>query len=1034
MKKQFFLTMMLLVLSATGIYADDASTEDWTDCSTYMEVQQAYRAGKKYIRLTADIDMSTEYNKKEFKDFLDDDDTKSLVLEDCIFDGQNHTIKGMIYTSTKNYIGFFRKAKNSTFRNVKFNNPDIDGRNYVAALCAYAVDCKFDSITISGNDSYVFASTDLVGSGGYDVGGIVAILKGGSITNCTVRVATLYAHQEYGGIVGYATDANIENCTANCGISHYGSFDEDNFAGGIVGKAIDCSVTNCISKGSLDCNLANVGGIAGYASNVKFSACVNNASVYTSGYDKYAYCAGITGFANYQCSIINCTNNGEVKGKGYYIGGIAGSSACSITNCVNNGNVTNEAATYDDYVGGISGYFKGNITYCTNNGVIAGDSFIGGIAGATVREEDNTTCAISNCLQTGTVYGEGLETGGIIGCADKYTNITRCISSGDVYRDNKICNDWCYGIDKDKSETAPNVSYCLYTANSDEDADNNVLRITQNQLASGYATCFMEGNGFYNNWRQNIDNGKTPDNKPVICYTAEQKEEHDLVYGYSNCFNEDAYSNTPHDNGHNFLDGVCTICGYPEDGTTKQINNMKDFVDFTTLTNRGINLNGQLNTDITLDKDCDWTATIGNSEDTPYTGIFSGNGHTITLNYSEAGDFNPQCGFENVKDATIAKLMVKGDVLAKNAYASGLVHYTMGDQVNINSCVSFLNITSTLDGDASYGGLVAVNEAKRLYIRDCMYAGIMDLGGKAYQCGGFIGYNKPDCEATIQSCIMAGILENAMETDNLTYTFVRNENGGDYYVITSYYSRDWGNDAAKGTKISTDDLYQGKMADLLINWRQDLTGYKSYPLPMCFNENITHTCTFTSNNFDTVCLPYDFAISENSDSLTFYKPTGVDLENKAIIIEAYGETETITAGTPVLAERKSDTVKSAVITCNSRTFTEPASIAFATDWTFYGSYNLLYASSLNSYIFEMDKVCKPNTIYSYSDTFHATFKYSGKETISLPFTLKKAEETGIHDINVTKQSAASAMKVLTKGGIRIIRNGKTYDAAGAAQK
>ena len=36
MKKHFFLTVMLLVISAIGFYAKAETTITWTDCSTYM--------------------------------------------------------------------------------------------------------------------------------------------------------------------------------------------------------------------------------------------------------------------------------------------------------------------------------------------------------------------------------------------------------------------------------------------------------------------------------------------------------------------------------------------------------------------------------------------------------------------------------------------------------------------------------------------------------------------------------------------------------------------------------------------------------------------------------------------------------------------------------------------------------------------------------------------------------------------------------------------------------------------------------------
>ena len=666
---------MLLVISAIGFYAKAETTITWTDCSTYMEVQQAYRAGKTHIRLTADIDMGTDSNKKEFKDFLEDYDTDNLILTDCVFDGQDHAIENMCYDKNSygtDYVGLFRKAKNSTFRNVKFVNAKLKSYDYAGCMCAYAENCTFENITVFDNGTEINAF-------GSFCGGIVGYLNGGSISNSVVNATELTALFYFGGIVGYTKNVNITNCRSKCTtIEIYENDDDDhNYTGGIVGKAVSGSITDCVNLSNVNGYLPYAGGIAGFADGVAIAGCINYGSVYEDGNDEKGYCGGIVGYiSSSSSSITNCINNGTIECKGYYVGGIAGCSLCNITGCVNNGNVTNQGKTYDYYVGGITGYFKGDIICCTNTGTIAGDNFVGGIAGCCIRSSssDITKYTIADCLHTGTVYGEGLESGGLVGYADKYTDITRCVSVGLYYYNDKLNSNWCYGYDKDEGDTEPNVSYCLFTETDGwENQGNHVYRITPAQYSTGYATYFMEQAGSDSYWRQNIDNGKTVDSEPVLCYTTEQQEAHDIVYAYyTKCFEDQQYSNTKHNDYHDFVDGVCTICGYPKDGSTKLINNIKDFIDFTNLTNRGISLNGRLYTDITLDKDCDWTATIGNSEDTPYTGMFNGYGHTITLNYSEAGDFNPQCVFENVKDATITDLLVKGDVMAKNPYASGL--------------------------------------------------------------------------------------------------------------------------------------------------------------------------------------------------------------------------------------------------------------------------------------------------------------------------------------------------------------------------
>lgn len=177
----------------------------------------------------------------------------------------------------------------------------------------------------------------------------------------------------------------------------------------------------------------------------------------------HAYTGGIIGAFDNQSvgtaasfQIINCTNNGNVKGY-HCTGGITGilylnDSAYSgeqfvkVVNATNNGNIEG----VNTYTGGIVGrvYYcvDAEFTGCINNGEVAGLGNTGGIIGHTT----NTSTIMRVCQNNGHVYnltveGETAYAGGLIAyaqgtkCADfsasvgKYASIVEyCINTGVV--------------------------------------------------------------------------------------------------------------------------------------------------------------------------------------------------------------------------------------------------------------------------------------------------------------------------------------------------------------------------------------------------------------------------------------------------------------------------------------------------------------------------------------------------------------------------------------------------------------------------
>lgn len=196
--------------------------------------QQVNVEGNREIKgvLTADIDLEnrpwtpigeTGENNKNFRG---------------VFDGQNHTIKGLYVEGTKNGVGFFGEVRTGTVKNFTIYgevvvNTEVD---YVGGVI--------------GSICGVNGETDLERNG--------AIIQ--NITSYVNLTAKAHGVGMIGGFVGYANHQSlIENC------SWYGTFDAgiyrvDSGAGGFIGKiqenTSEVTIRNCAAYGTIKTNYA----------------------------------------------------------------------------------------------------------------------------------------------------------------------------------------------------------------------------------------------------------------------------------------------------------------------------------------------------------------------------------------------------------------------------------------------------------------------------------------------------------------------------------------------------------------------------------------------------------------------------------------------------------------------------------------------------------------------------------------------------------------------------------------------------------
>ena len=258
------------------------------------------------------------------------------------FYGNYHTIKGlMINRGSTNHVGFFGYVSDATIENLTIEGSSIVGASNVGGFVGYVIRATFTNCHIK--------LTEVKGSS--HVGGFAGSSKC-STYNTFSTSALVTASEKTGGFIGYLDDGVLAD-----GIVSGKVVGNDNYTGGLLGHATVATLTNIIVN-----------------SNVSGQDC-------TGGY--MGYCAN--------SNLSKCKYEGVLTGK-RYVGGICGSievAATSFIDCHTKGTIS----ALGDYSGGIVGASKGacieTMESCSHFGTIDGQSFLGGLVGAIIGEEEN---------------------------------------------------------------------------------------------------------------------------------------------------------------------------------------------------------------------------------------------------------------------------------------------------------------------------------------------------------------------------------------------------------------------------------------------------------------------------------------------------------------------------------------------------------------------------------------------------------------------------------------------------------------------
>lgn len=461
--------------------------------------------------------------------------------------------------------------------------------------------------------------------------------------------------------------------------------------------------------------------------------------------------------------------------------------------------------TGGDYTAAFAGGSKGSgKVYLENLGNEANVN--GGVNTASiVGVSMNATIAfvIKNCYNTGDIEGTA-ESAALSGWLGSGTTVDGFYNIGSVMGMEGSNKLW-----RGAGENAKN----LYDIEGVQGTS-----FTEDQLANGELAFILNkkanGSGV---WHQTIGTDKHPVLDPThgsIYFAGTYNCDMSLPEDYEDAgfSNENVTKFTE----HTFSDGVCSVCSAPQDGyltpvdsvyeiaTAKELNWFAAYVNSLS----GEKAYARLTADINFSEYSEQNVVIGTSSH-DFTGWFDGQGHTVTVNYDTDQQYTAL--FRYLKNGTVKNLIVDGDNVSSNKHNAGIVANMVGYNSRIENCISKVNLASTVEGDATMGGIAAYSGGGGIY--NSAFVGSM-TGSTANGCSGIIGWS--DNSAPIHNCyVMADISVDVSNTssNNIIARHILSGSSNNYYLA------DCGMEVPGGaTQFTEEQLGNGELTYLL-NWK-----------------------------------------------------------------------------------------------------------------------------------------------------------------------------------------------------------------------
>ena len=468
------------------------------------------------------------------------------------------------------------------------------------------------------------------------------------------------------------------------------------------------------------------------------------------------------------------------------------------------------------YSGGICGASNHDIKNCYNESTVIGKSGVGGICGMTQNNN------VENCGNSGRIIGEK-NIGGIYGCGDLNYSVTNCFNNGIISGESQAgeiggitsggsLKDCCYNSEINGLEV---IGLGAETATMD-----NVVGKTAAELESGEAAYFLG-----DSWGQNLDNGETKQDLPVLggakVYQIEK---------YSKCDKSDtpvtAYSNTDKTQvaEHIIENGFCVNCDYLQPAVLNskdqyEIGNAGQLYWFANLTNEnrfGYYLKAILTSDIVVNENVlnddmvpnegtyrQWTP-IGDRYS--YEGVFDGNNHTISGLYYNDSSYCKTLGF--ICTAEYSEIKNLG-IVDSYFFANVSTNYTGGICGNSNGDIINCFSICTIEGYGNVGGICGLFSGSYLINCYSLSSLVKGSGESGKICGKEMG-PVDNCyydSETINT--RGGRTIEEFENGTVAYLLAK---GGDYYPGEISWGQNLDNDEPKQKYPSLDGakVYQVK--------------------------------------------------------------------------------------------------------------------------------------------------------------------------------------------------------------------------------
>ena len=490
---------------------------------------------------------------------------------------------------------------------------------------------------------------------------------------------------EYQGLFGYISSATIKNVVLdNCDIT------AKKWVGGIVGYAYNSShISHCTVSGAL----TTAAGV--------------------EGFDQ----GGIVGYGNY---VDNCVNLASVTGNGTYsrcYGGVAGYANNTISNCFNLGAVTGGTSNMGSIVGDKGGSLSNNYRHI---------STIGGVGAYNVPTSSD---------QSGVVAVYAITIGN---ASTHLTTEPEFEYNGSRYYKNNIELALSYDLPDGKVFDQYAVTNATLTNAYVIDATHVLTNVTDDVTITGSHTDKM-----------NIASGSTTVHVGILPYTGDvitvapivERLGVTLVQGTDYTFTTDPavvqavgeYTLTITGQGEYM--GIKQVTFYVKDANI--IKNAEEWADFAANVNAGTGNDGYYKLADDFDNtESAVTATVGTQEH-PFTGLFDGNGKTLTVNINETST-QGTAPFREIAGATIRNLTVNGSVTG-TTHAAGLVGFTRSGVNYIDNCVVNTNVNGSTGSNRHIGGVVGHGIQSTVNISNTIYTGV--LTNSQNYAGGLLGWS-----------------------------------------------------------------------------------------------------------------------------------------------------------------------------------------------------------------------------------------------------------------------------------------------------